>query len=141
MHHSGCTHGTEEKAPENNKVWQVINAQNLHNRDETTCSNPAQPDDQKTYLRAPAPDGLGPQYCPKSRVSINQKPHVFVVPCWLPRTLHMLQDALQEMVSEKFVEWAQSRVRDMIKLESPTMHIVKFINERGDLIIILRSCR
>ena len=28
----------------------------------------------------------------------------------------MLQDALQEVVSKKFVEWAQSRVRDMMKL-------------------------
>jgi hypothetical protein len=43
--------------------------------DETICSNPAQPGDQTTYLRAPAPVVLDPHYCPKSRVSTNQKPH------------------------------------------------------------------
>ena len=51
----------------------------------------------------------------------------------------MPQDPLQEVVSEKFVEWAQSRVHDMIKLESKTMHIVKFIDERSDFVIILQS--
>jgi hypothetical protein len=35
----------------------------------------------------------------------------------------MLEDALQEVVPEQFVEWAQSRIRDMFKLKSQTMYI------------------
>ena len=44
-----------------------------HNK--TTCSNSVQPNDQTNYLQAPAPVILGPQYCPKYCVLINQKPH------------------------------------------------------------------
>ena len=51
------------------------NTDHILTHNETTCSNPVQPDDQTTYLQAPAPVVLGPQYCPKYRVSINQKPH------------------------------------------------------------------
>ena len=45
----------------------------------------------------------------------------------------MLQDALQKMVLEKYIEWVQSWVHNMIKLKSQTMHIIKLINEYGDM--------
>lgn len=50
----------------------------------------------------------------------------------------MFQDTLQEVVPKKFVEWSQVRVRNMIKLESQTMHIVMVLDERSDFVIILQ---
>jgi hypothetical protein len=110
--------------------------------DETICSNPAQPGDQTTYLRPPAPVVLDLTIAPNLVSRQIKSPItyvVFVVPRGLSRTLHMLQDTLQEVVSKKFIEWSQVRVRNMIKLESQTMHIVMVLDERSDFIIILQS--
>ena len=113
-------------------------------QNETTCLNPVQPDDQTTYLQAPAPVVLGPQYCPKYRVSINQNPHH--LSCLCSPTLALPQPSyasgcLAESGPGK-VHWVvQSWVHNMIKLKSQTMHIIKLINEYGDFVIILLSCK
>lgn len=49
---------------------------------------------------------------------------ILVVPGWLSRTFHMFQDALPEMVAEEFVQWADCRVHNMIKVKGETVHIV-----------------
>jgi len=49
---------------------------------------------------------------------------ILVVPGWLSRTFHMFQDTLQEMVAEEFVQWADCRVHNMIKVKGQTVHIV-----------------
>lgn len=53
----------------------------------------------------------------------------------------MLQDTLQEVVPKKFIEWSQVQVRNMIKLESQTMHIVMVLDECSDFVIILQSSK
>ena len=45
-----------------------------------------------------------------------------------------------EVVSEEVVEWTQSRVRDMIKLESETVHVIVVLNEHRDSVIVLQTC-
>ena len=106
-------------------------------QNETTCLNPVQPDDQTTYLQAPAPVILGPKYC----VSISQKPHHLSCLCSPTLALPQPSDALQKVVLEKYIEWVQSWVHNMIKLKNQTMHIIKLINEYGDFVIILLSCK
>ena len=49
---------------------------------------------------------------------------ILLVPGWLSHTFHMFQDALQEMVAEEFVQRADCRAHNMIKVKGQTVHII-----------------